>query len=266
MTSDEFVELLAKIERERGFQGTQYRQRCLLRRLAVRMRARGVDTAGEYARLLDVDPAEYERLLRVLTINVSKFFRNPETWAVIREQVLPQLLRLERRPLVAWSAGVAAGEEIYSLAILFYELLSNGRSERLDAVRLIGTDIDGVALAQAKTASYPEVALAETPPEIRSQWFSGEGPYTLKAPIPSLVEFMNLDVLAERPRFDADLIVCRNLLIYLDRRAQEEVFRMFVEVLRPGGFLVLGRVESLGRPVRKKFDTVDARERVFRKR
>ncbi len=266
MTTSEFAELLVKIERERGFPGAQYRQRCLLRRVAVRMRARGVSNPGEYAKLLDVDPAEYDRLLRVLTINVSKFFRNPETWAVIRKQVLPQLLRLERRPLVVWSAGVAAGEEIYSLAILFYELLSNGRSDRLDAIRLIGTDIDAVALEQARAASYAEMALSETPPEIRSQWFSGEGPYALKPPIPALVEFMNLDVLAERPEFDADLIVCRNLLIYLDRRAQEEVFRMFVEVLRPGGFLVLGRVESLGRPVRKKFDIVDARERVFRKR
>ncbi len=101
---------------------------------------------------------------------------------------------------------------------------------------------------------------------MRQRWFSVREPYRLKPVIRSLVEFKRLDILASRPEFDADLILCRNLLIYLDRKAQEQVFRMFVDVLRQGGFLVLGRVEGLARPVRRKFEVVSARERIYRKR
>lgn len=260
-----FGDLLSKIEREHGFRGALYRQRCLLRRVAVRMRARGLADPKEYALLLDSDPDEYNELLRVLTINVSKFFRNPDTWEVIREHVLPGLAERER-PLAIWSAGSAAGEEAYSIAILLYELLGGENGKGLKGISIVGTDIDRAVLEQAKRARYPEVALSETPPQLRQRWFSVREPYRLKPVIRSLVEFKRLDILASRPEFDADLILCRNLLIYLDRKAQEQVFRMFVDVLRQGGFLVLGRVEGLARPVRRKFEVVSARERIYRKR
>lgn len=267
MSSDEaaYAALFAKIERERGFHGNLYRQKCLRRRVAVRMRARGVATLADYAALLDADPAEYDRLLRVLTINVSKFFRNPETWAVIKEQVLPDLLR-RQEPLIMWSAGSAAGEEAYSLAILVWEWLSAHGRDGWNGVRIVGTDIDDPSLEAARTATYPEVALSETPPAVRRRWFTAGDEFRLREPIRSGVEFQQLDILGRRPGFDADLILCRNLLIYLDRTAQRHVFRTFADVLRSGGYLVLGRVETLAAEVRPVFHVVDARERIYRKR
>ncbi len=259
-----YAELFEKLERERGFRGALYRQKCLRRRLAVRMRARGVGTPEDYAAVLDSDPGEYEKLLRTLTINVSKFFRNAQTWEVIRRRVLVDLLSRGRR-LCMWSAGSAAGEEAYSLAIVVLEALGDSVAKFRRRVRIVGTDIDGLSLEAARVGEYSEVALDETPDSIRRRWFTAEAPHRLRDPLPSLVEFRRLDILDRRPDFDADLILCRNLLIYLDRLAQRQVFRMFLDVLRPGGYLVLGRVETLNTTVRSSFEVVDSRERVFRR-
>ena len=258
-----YKDLLAKIERDRGFRGNLYRQKCLRRRVAVRMRARGVGTTGEYAELLDRDPDEYERLLHVLTINVSKFFRNPETWHVIESRVVPDLLGRGEPPMV-WSAGSAAGEEAYSFAILAQQWLAARGGTGHDRVNIIGTDIDRTSLAAAHAAVYPETALTDTPPALRRRWFENGDLWQLKASIRSLVSFQYLDILNEPPDFEAHLILCRNLLIYLDRPAQERVFNTFLRVLKPGGYLVLGRVETLAPHVRSRFDVVDARERVYR--
>ena len=262
----DYEKIFAKLERERGFRGGQYRQKCLRRRIAVRMRARGISDPAEYSDLLDKDPAEYDRLLRALTINVSKFFRNPETWAVIRRVVVPELLKGDR-PIRVWSAGTAAGEEAYSMAIALREAITdvNG-AEAPDQIEVLGTDIDSVALEQAEAAEYPEEALSETPADSRRRWFSEGPPFRLKPSIRSLVEFRRLDVLDGVPDFMADLVLCRNLLIYLEGRAQKHVFRTFAEVLRPRGFLVLGRVETLGRAMRNHFDVIDVRERIYRRK
>ncbi len=259
-----FASLFAKLERERGFRGSLYRQRCLRRRVAVRMRARGVSEVDGYAALLDQEPSEYERLLRVLTINVSKFFRNRETWEVVKAIVIPDLM--SRNELLVWSAGSAAGEEAYSLAILLWDWLAERGREWPAGIRIVGTDIDGTSLEAARNAEYTEAALAETPPEVRQRWFEGGPAWRLKEPIRSLVAFDQLDILARPPEFEADLVLCRNLLIYLDRPAQERVFDTLVEVLRPGGYLILGRVEMLGSAARPRFEVVDLRERVYRKR
>lgn len=260
-----YAALFAKVERERGFRGNLYRQKCLRRRVGVRMRARGLTTVDDYSALLDSDPTEYDWLLRALTINVSKFFRNKETWDVIRSELLPALLD-RQEPILMWSAGSAAGEEAYSLAILVQEALAGRGESGLNGVRIIGTDIDEGSLELARSAEYPEVALAETPDKIRRRWFVPGSVNRLKDPIRSMVEFQNVDILESRPDFEADLILCRNLLIYLDRAAQGRVFETFVNVLRPRGYLVLGRVEMLAREVKSSFDVINGRERIYRRR
>ncbi len=266
MTGDDaaYGALLTKLERERGFQGSLYRQKCLRRRVAVRMRARGTADVSDYAALLDTDPEEYGRLLRALTINVSKFFRNPETWEVIRRHVLPDLLG-RRGSLLLWSAGAAAGEEAYSLAILVTELLGKRRLSRWRNIRIVGTDIDSPSLEIARKGQYPEFALSETPHDLRARWFSSDQGWRLNEKLRCRVQFELHDILADQPSFGADLVLCRNLLIYLDRPAQEKVFGTVAEVLKPGGYLVLGRVETLAATIRPLFRVVDARERIYQK-
>jgi chemotaxis methyl-accepting protein methylase len=115
----EFSALTAKIAREKGFGCASYKEKCLRRRIAVRMRARGVHTYGDYARVLDSDSTEYERLLDALTINVTKLFRNWETYDIIAKRVVPSLWQRESALIKVWSAGCSSGEEPYSLAALF---------------------------------------------------------------------------------------------------------------------------------------------------
>lgn len=260
-----YAPLLAKIEEEAGFRGSRYRQRSLRRRLAIRMRARGAETPGEYAGLLDRDPDEYRYLLRVLTINVSRFFRNPGTWEAVRREVLPAALR-GRPDVTFWSAATGRGEEAYTAAILLREHLEGEGRRWWPGLRVVGTDIDEESLAAARRAVYPAEALEEVPPGLRRRWFEGGPPHRVAAPLPSLVEFAVLDLLESPPDFVPGVVFLRNLLIYLERDAQREVFDRCASVLGPGGFLVLGKVETIRPGDRERFAVVNGPERIYRKR
>src|SRR5205823_453445 len=116
----DFTELTRKISADRGFGCASYKERCLRRRIAVRMRARGVHTFADYARLLDADAAEYERLIDTLTVNVTKLFRNWEAYAVMASHVVPALWQADTPVIRVWSAGCSSGDEAYSIAVLFH--------------------------------------------------------------------------------------------------------------------------------------------------
>lgn len=261
-----FERLKEKIRRERGFQCQLYRDKCLRRRLLVRMRACGARTPEEYAQILDHQPDEYGRLLDALTINVTKFFRNLEMWEAVRESVLPEILR-RPGPIRVWSAGSASGEEAYTLAIVMLEWArAHGRRDRLRSVSILGTDIDRESLARASAGEYGEAALSETPPEVRARWFEAGPRYRVHASVRALVRFQRADLLTDPPPFAPRLILCRNVVIYLGREAQAQVYRAFVDALEPGGFLVLGRVETLPLEIQRELETVNARERIYRRR
>lgn len=258
-----FAALTAKISGERGFGCGSYKEKCLRRRIAVRMRARGVHEFREYARLLDGDPAEWEKLLDALTINVTKLFRNAEAYAAMDREVLPALWAIPGSELKVWSAGCSSGEETYSLAILFHRY---GERHGHRKVRIVGTDIDRASLLAAAKGEYAEAAFAETDPEVRTRYFTGDPPRTVGPEPRELVRFEKRDLLREGPPgHGMHVVVCRNVLIYFDRDSQERLFKAFHDALTPGGFLVLGKVETLLGPTRALFDAVNARERIFRK-
>lgn len=264
----EFQELTRKISRDRGFACANYKEKCLRRRIAVRMRAKGVHTYAEYARLLDSDGPEYDRLLDALTINVTKLFRNWSVYEAMAEYVMPALWQLDTRPLRVWSAGCSSGEEPYSLAILLHRYAAqHGLLGRIAQVEVLGTDIDRGSLEAAARGQFPDSAFEETPAELRERYFSASPPFTVLPAIRAMVRFERRDLLDEAPATPGGfhLIVCRNVLIYFDRETQERLLARFHDVLVPSGFLVLGKVETLLGPVRSRFAAVDARERIFRR-
>src|SRR5512144_1896870 len=133
----ELTDLKGFVESMGGLRCTGYKERCLRRRIAVRMRARGSHRYRDYQALLARDPEEFQRLLDTLTINVSKFFRNPEVWRAVEEKVLPYLFALETPEIRIWSAGCAGGEEPYTVAILLYEYAEKrGLLSSLDRFRI----------------------------------------------------------------------------------------------------------------------------------
>src|SRR5262245_7228885 len=170
--------LLAKVGRARGIACQEYKESCLRRRLAVRMRARGVRNFEEYAAVLDADPAEYERLLDTLTINVTSFYRNPETWAVMAERVLPELWCTRGPALRAWSAGCSSGEEPYTLAMLWLEQAGVASRRVPDGV-IDATDLDRAMIARAEAGSYPRKATNDIPAQLIQRYFTGTDPLTV---------------------------------------------------------------------------------------
>ncbi len=263
-----FVALLEKITRDRGFRCASYKDKCLQRRVAVRMRAKGTFTYREYSAVLDDDPHEYERLLDALTINVTKFFRNWDVWSMLERNVMPEMWSLHDRKINVWSAGCSSGEEAYSAAILFHRQAENaGEVNRLSRVKVLGTDIDGECLAAAQRAHYAAASFVDTPPAIRERYFPLVA--ALRSVVPQvrrMVHFENHDLLREPPPMQhLHMLICRNVIIYFDRRAQERLFGMFREALQPGGILVLGKVETLLGHAREWFTPVSSRERIFRR-
>jgi chemotaxis methyl-accepting protein methylase len=261
----EFVALTDKISRERGFGCSSYKEKCLRRRIAVRMRATGAHTFQQYADVLDRDVREYERLLDALTINVTKLFRNWETYDTIATTVIPMLWARPEHEINVWSAGCSSGEEPYSLAVLFHRHAEQiGELHRLRRVRIIGTDIDRESLAAAERGVFTEAAFGDTPPEIRARYFGDTFPARVDPDVRAIVSFERRDLLSDAPPVGAlHLITCRNVIIYFDRATQERLFERFHELLRPGGFLVLGKVETLLGRARTLFASIRGRERIF---
>ena len=264
---DEELELLkAKIHRERGFNTQFYKDKCLRRRIAVRMRARGRATFAEYGLLLDAEPAEYDVLLDTLTINVTKLFRNTDTWKVVEDVVIPRLFDWARPQHRIWSAGSASGEEAYTVSILLHEWAErHRRTGDLARFHVTGTDIDRRSLEAAARAEFPELSLTETPDDVRAKWFSPGPPFRLRPEAKRNVTFVRRDLISDPPLREQSLIFCRNVIIYFDREIQERLFQHFYDALLPGGFLVLGKVETLIGPTRGMFRAVNNRERIFQK-
>jgi chemotaxis protein methyltransferase CheR len=262
---DGLVALLAQVERVRGLSLRSYKDKCLRRRLAVRMRARGVHTFGEYAALLGRVPEEYDLLVTALAINVTKFFRNPETFAALRRLVIEPLWQ-RGTPVRVWSAGCASGEEAYSLSLLFHEAAGHRPSAVRGRVRIDATDLDPGALDDLRRAEYPRPAVEDLPAPLLERYFSPGPPFRLDPHVAACVRPRLHDLTREPPPDPPyDLILCRNVVIYFDRPMQERLFALFADALAPGGHLVLGKVETLFGPARTMLQLVDARERLYRR-
>jgi chemotaxis protein methyltransferase CheR len=269
MTADEaaFAALAQEIARTGGFTVHASKDKCIRRRIAVRMRACGVHSYDDYRAVLTRSPVECERLRDALTINVTRFYRNAETWQTLQRVILPALFDRPRVEVRAWSAGCASGEEPYTLAILAAEYLAGaGRAGELDRLSIDATDIDRTSLERAREATYRLEGLTEMPAGLVSGYFEDAGDLRrVTERVRRRVAVRSLDLSREPPPHAGyDLILCRNVVIYFDRPMQERLFQTFADSLAPGGFLVLGKVETLFGTARERLTMVDPRERVYR--
>jgi chemotaxis methyl-accepting protein methylase len=262
-----FRALLEQVARDRGFACANYKDGCLRRRVAVRMRARGSADFAAYAALLRSDAAEYDRLMDALTINVTRLYRDADVWDTLARDVLPGLWDAVPDGLNVWSAGCSSGEELYTLAALLHRHAERTQTlPRLRDTHILGTDIDARVLAAARIGRYPELAFKEMPPALRDRYFHGVGTRTAAPELQALVRVERRDLLLDAaPPMRVDLLCCRNLLIYLDREGQERIFQRFHAALAPHGRLVLGKVETMLGPARRLFEPVHPRQRIFRK-
>lgn len=235
----------------------------------MRLNHYGIHSYERYAEVLNSTPGEYEELINALTINVTEFFRNPEIFEAMKNSVIPQIVFSKRehqhKIIRVWSAGCSYGDEPYSMAIIFLEKL--GQAKGKFTLTIIGTDIDEEALREAKDVIYPLARLKAVPEAILRKYFKeiDSDRFQLKDEVKSVVRFRDHNVINAPPLMHCDLILCRNLLIYFDKKLQEEVILKFYQSLNPGGFLVLGMVEALAGQTQNIFEHTNNRLRFYRK-
>lgn len=257
--------LLDFIKESRGFDFTGYKRSSLQRRVERRMQEVGVGTFGEYLDRLQVDQDEFTQLFNTVLINVTGFFRDPEAWRELQNEILPELLAPKTRgePIRVWSAGCASGEEAYGLAILLAEAV--GPEEFRRRVKVYATDVDEDALATARQATYTDKELQAVPEEWRERYFERHGSRaTFRGDLRHSVIFGRNDLVQDAPIGRLDLLVCRNTLMYLNAETQAQVLRRFHFALGPAGALFLGKAEMLLSHSRL-FLPVDLKRRFFRK-
>ena len=250
-----------------GHDFSQYKQSTMLRRVHRRLHVHQINSLEEYFHYLEEHPEEATALQKDLLISVTNFFRDPETFAVLRDEVLPSLLKRKTRDesVRAWVVGCASGEEAYTVAMLLLEQAASG-SVPADHIQVFATDIDEQALATARKGRYPEAIATDVPERYLDRFFRKEGTdYVVRPSVRGRVLFTPHSLLKDPPFSNLDLVSCRNLLIYLRRDLQRSVFDLFGYALNEEGVLLLGSSESADL-AEDTFQPIDTSHRLYRRR
>lgn len=259
MTADNGMAAVLRQLRHRGAGGLElYKDSCLVRRIELRMRVRGVGTLAGYASLLARDGSETDRLIGSLSVRVTGFFRDPDSWRRLAE-VLVAEPDSSGLPFFAWSMGCSTGEEAWSLALLLYDARAG--------FQVVGSDVNARAIAVAEAGEYDRGAGRAVRDFLGDCFDLGpDTGFRVPTALRERVRFRREDLTRVQGSPELfDLISCRNLLIYLSRPGQQRILERAVASLRIGGILMLGRTESpaaLGSP---SLVPIDIPHRLYRK-
>ena len=267
-----FEELKLGVKKLIGFNTFQYKDSFLKRRFDARLKTHYLDAYHDYWTLLKKDKAEQEQLLKDLTINVTEFFRDAQMYNVFKQQVVPEVIGNENK-LRIWSAGSSDGKEVYSIAMIMLGIL--GIQEASKRVEILGTDIDQECLQWAEEGVYESRPVLEQT-DIAKQltfishpkdyfWINGDT-YTAKPRLKQLVHFEYHDLISGPKKYQFDVIFCRNVVIYFTRELQEILYKDFYNALKSGGYLVMGRTETLVGDTKNLFFPHESKEHIFIKK
>ncbi|MBF0513718.1 MAG: PAS domain-containing protein [Desulfovibrionaceae bacterium] len=226
-----------------------YKKSTIYRRIERRMGLHRIDKIATYVRYLQETPQEAELLFRELLIGVTQFFRDPATWEQLKTQCLPLLFAAYPAggTLRAWTAGCSTGEEAYTLAMVFREALDRLTPSAHYSLQIFATDLDADAIAKARSGRYPPNIAADVSAERLNRFFmQEEDGYRVCKEIRDCVVFAPQNVIMEPPFTKLDILICRNLLIYLEPALQKKLFPLFHYALKPDGILFLGGSETIG--------------------
>jgi two-component system, chemotaxis family, CheB/CheR fusion protein len=235
------------LRRTTGIDFTSYKVPTLKRRIERRMALHRLSELGDYVSALERDASELQRLQEELLIHVTAFFREPASYGALEQVVFPRLLseRADDAPIRFWIPGCSSGEEVYSLAITLLEFL--GERTGGMSLQIFGTDVSEATIDKARAGVYPaSIAADVSPARLRRFFTKFDGGFRINKDIRDRCVFARQDVTRDPPFSKLDLIVCRNLLIYLNQPTQRKVLGVFHYALRTEGVLMLGRSESIG--------------------
>ena len=261
-----WVGLLQYLHVARGFDFQGYKPTTLVRRVRKRMNMRGIESYDAYQEYIELHQDEFGELFNTILINVTNFFRDPESWEALRTMVIAPLLaaKSNSEPIRAWSAGCASGEEAYSIAMVLAEEM--GVEQFRGRVKIYGTDVDEDALNVARHATYTDKQLENVSSELREKYFQQvDGLYAFRKDLRRQVIFGRHDLISDAPISRVDLLVCRNTLMYFNAETQARILARFHFALVDTGYLFLGRAETL-MAQGQMFVPVDMKRRISRKR
>lgn len=239
-------QILTHVQSRTGHDFSQYKRATVIRRVERRIHVSGQTTFADYLPYLQQSDDEVQALFADMLISVTAFFRDPAVFATLAEQIIPELFanRAAAEQIRIWVPGCATGEEAYSLAILLLEQIADAAA--YPEIQIFASDLDEGALTTAREGRYLEAIEANVSAERLQRFFIKEGRYyRIKKEVRKLVLFANHSLLTDPPFSRLDLISCRNLLIYLDRPLQQQVFKLFHYALLPGRYLFLGSAEHV---------------------
>ncbi len=229
---------------------SSYKPSTLMRRIDRRMAIHAIPTLAEYAEFLQHNTQEVDLLFKELLIGVTRFFRDAAVWEHLAAEAVPDLLerRSAEHNLRAWVVGCSSGEEPYSLAIVFKEAMQQLDTAHAFSLQIFASDLSPDAISVARRGHYPLSIRDDVSEDRLERFFSAhETHYQINKNIRDMVLFAQHDVLLDPPFTRLDLLACRNLMIYLDAGLQRRLVPMFHYSLRPGGVLLLGTSETVGR-------------------
>jgi two-component system CheB/CheR fusion protein len=258
--------ILTLLQLGTGVDFHRYKRPSIVRRIRRRMTQAGEVELGAYREMLARNPAELQALFNTVLIHVTEFFRDPETFEVLQSAVIPTLFanRTEAAALRVWVVGCASGEEAYSIAMIFAE--AEAALGREMPVRIFATDLSEPVLATARLGRYPAEIARDVSAERLARFFvTVDGGYQVQKRLRDMVVFARQDVTQDPPYAQIDLILCRNVLIYLDPTLQRRALHVFHYALGPAGFLTLGPAETIA-GMEPLFSPVDRVRRVFLRR
>ena len=244
---------------------TAYKQNYFFRGLHARIMKTKTETYAEYRYCLQADSKEFDLLMASFSINVTRFFRDKELFSTLEKKVLIDLLKEKKNPVRIWSAGCCTGPEPYSLAMLI-----RGIEEKITIRKplILATDVNMNFLREAKYGRYSSDYLKEVDQLKIQRYFKpiDEGNFQLVPEIRQMVTFQQHDLRTTPPANNFDLIMCRNVLIYFSRAQSDEFFKRFLSVLKPNGYLVLGKCEILPQSIKDNFDVIDTKNRIYKRK
>ena len=262
---DELKQVLAIIKDKSRNDFSCYKRNTLVRRTERRMGLRQIEHMADYVEVLKNDPGETDALLKDLLIGVTGFFREKSVWEKVGREILPPMIGglPPGRPLRVWIPACSTGEEAYTLAILIHDAFE--KTHKHFNAQIFGTDIDGEAIAVARTGVYPETIAASVPSEYLNKYFLRDGgAYRILRQVRESVVFAAQNLVGDAPFSNLHLISCRNLMIYLNPDMQKKVMALFHFSLFEKGCLILGNSETIGHQY-DLFETVSKEFRIYRR-
>ena len=217
-----------------------YKEKQMKRRIDTLIAKHKVTGYDKFVQKLRDEKAVFDDFVNYLTINVSEFYRNPEQWKLMDQQIIPELIKKFGTKLKIWSAACSTGDEPYSLVMAFSKHIP------LNQITINATDIDKQVIEKAKLGLYNEKSIAAVPDEFKKKYFTKVGPsYKISDEIKARVQFQQHNLLKDAYPDKCDLIVCRNVLIYFTEEAKDEIFRKYNNSLKTGGILFIGSTEQI---------------------